>query len=102
MTEINKEENNMADFNLELPFKVIPEFKGTFGELQSFLKIIEIINITLKNEAKTSPIDFIVNVKLKSTVRTAISTQECKTFNNLKYTLTSRYKTKKKHSSNTK
>ena len=38
---------------------------------------------------------FIVNVQLNSTIRTAIGTQECKTFDNLKDAWTSRCKTKK-------
>ena len=85
----------MADFNLELSFKVIPEFNGKYEGLQSFLKIVEIIDNSLKTKAMQPLIDFIINVKLSYTVRTSISTSECKTFEDLKNLLTASYKTKR-------
>ena len=48
------------------------------------IKIVEIIDKSLKTEAKQPFIDFIVNVKLSSTVGISIRTSECKTFENLK------------------
>ena len=59
----------MADFNLELSFKVVPEFKGNQEDLQPFLKIVKIINDSLKVEAKKTLIDFVVNLKLNSLAR---------------------------------
>ena len=62
----------MADFNIELTFKVVPEFKGGQEELIPFLKIVKILYDTLKTEAKKTFLDFIVNVKLNTLVRTAL------------------------------
>ena len=59
----------MADFNLELSFKVVPEFKGSQEDLQPFLKIVKILNDSLKVEAKKTLIDFVVNLKLNSLAR---------------------------------
>ena len=64
-----KKEIKMADFNLELSFKVMPEFKGNQEDLQPFLKIVKIINDSLKVEAKKTLIDFVVNLKLNSLAR---------------------------------
>ena len=64
-----KKEIKMADFNLELSFKVVPEFKGSQEDLQPFLKIVKILNDSLKVEAKKTLIDFVVNLKLNSLAR---------------------------------
>ena len=62
----------MADFNLELAFNVVHEFKGNQEELQPFLKIVKIINDSLKVEEMKRLIDFIIDVKLNSIARTTI------------------------------
>ena len=81
--------------NLELCFKVIPDFKGKTEELQPFLKIIEIINNSIKPEDRILLIDFVKNIKCNSVVRTVIGTTRCETIEDLKTILTERYKIKK-------
>lgn len=86
---------SMSDFNLELSFKIVPEFKGSQQELTPFLKIVKIIYDTLKTEAKTTFIDFVKNVKLNSTVRTSIGTNICENYETLEKLLYDRYKSSK-------
>lgn len=64
----------MADFNLEIALKVIPEFSGNYKELHSFLTIVELINDGLAIEQKPILLNFVYNVKLTTVVRTAVST----------------------------
>ena len=85
----------MADFNLELSFKVVPEFKGNQEDLQPFLKIIKIINDSLKVEAKKTLIDFVVNIKLNSLARTAIGDTTVDWYEILEEKLTERYRSPK-------
>ena len=89
---IVKKEIKMSDFNLELTFKVMPEFKGNQEDLQAFLKIVKIINDSLKIEAKKTLIDFVVNVKLNSLARTAIGGTTVETYEILEQKLTERYR----------
>ena len=85
----------MATFNLELCFKVIPEFKGNHDDLTPFLKTIEFIHNSLKESDRPTLIDFVRSIKLSSTVKTAISTVVCNSYESLVTTLTNRYKSKK-------
>ena len=78
----------MADFNLELAFNVVHEFKGNQEELQPFLKIVKIINDSLKVEERKTLIDFITNVKLNSLAGTAIGGTTVNTYEILKEKLT--------------
>ena len=57
----------MADFNIELTVKMVPEFKCSKEELITFLKLVK----NLYDKLKTY-LDFIVNVKLNTLVRTAL------------------------------
>lgn len=88
---------NMAtqNFNLEVALKTIPEFTGNYRELKSFLTIIELIKTSLAADQETQLLKFVFNVKLSSTVRTALGTSAPTTFDDLKKCLTDRYKTTK-------
>ena len=85
--------HKMADYNIELTFTVVPEFKGGQEELIPFFKIVKILYDTLKTEAKKTFLDFIVNVKLNTLVRTALGGTEINTLQTLEDKLTDRYKT---------
>ena len=63
--------------------------------MQPFLKIIEIINNSIKPEDRILLIDFVKNIKCNSVVRTVIGTTRCETIEDLKTILTERYKIKK-------
>ena len=84
--------HKMADYNIELTFTVVPEFKGGQEELIPFLKIVKILYDTLKTEAKKTFLDFIVNVKLNTLLRTALGGTEINTLQTLEEKLTDRYK----------
>ena len=85
----------MADFNLELAFNVVHEFKGNQEELQPFLKIVKIINDSLKVEERKTLIGFITNVKLNYLARTTIEDTTVATYEILKEKLTERYRSHK-------
>lgn len=91
----DRTETNMSNFNLETSLKVIPEFTGNYKELPAFLKIVDIIYNSLAIEAKTTLIDFVLNVKLTPSVRTALGTVDIKNHTDLKNALQNRYKTTK-------
>lgn len=52
----------MAELNLETAMKIVPIYDGKYKELDSFLKIVEILYSTLTTTAKPLLIDFITNV----------------------------------------
>ena len=86
---------SMATFNLETAIKIIPEFKGNYKDLQSFLTIVELIEKTLDNANKAILISFVYNAKLSNLVRTVIGVSEPKTFQELKESLINRYRSKR-------
>lgn len=82
-------------FSLETALKVIPEFAGNYKELNSFLTIVELVNNGLAVDQREVLIKFVYNVKLATTVRTALGTSAPTSFSTLKTILTSRYKNTK-------
>lgn len=58
---------DMAEINLETVMKIVPIFDGKYKELDSLLKIVEILCSSLTIIAKSLLIDFITNVKLSPT-----------------------------------
>lgn len=91
--EKDKEEQpNMSDFDLGMAMKAIPVFSGNYKELDSFLKIVEIINKGLKITCTQQLIDFVFHVKLGINVKTALGNTEPSNFETLKTLLEERYK----------
>lgn len=91
--EKEKEINNkMADFDLGIAMKAIPMFSGNFKELDSFLKIVEIIHKGLKTTCTQQLIEFVFHVKLGINVKTALGNTDPNDFETLKSLLEERYK----------
>lgn len=83
----------MTEFDINTSLKVVPEFNGNYKDLNSFLKITELIYKTLTDNAKKTFIEFIREVKLGNKVRTAIGILEpIDNFEKLSNELTKIYK----------
>lgn len=86
-------ERTMASFNIEVALKAIPTFLGNRQELESFLKITEILYGGLDSGGKKALIDFVYYAKLSSCVRTTLGTISVPTdFGTLKQKLLEAYK----------
>ncbi|KAL9875712.1 uncharacterized protein ACN427_013758 [Glossina fuscipes fuscipes] len=80
------------DFNLEIASKSIPTFTGNYKDINCFLKVVEIINRTLKEEAKPQLIEYTFYCKLSSNVQTALANEIPTTLQELKTTLENKFK----------
>lgn len=81
---------------MELVEKMVPMFNGNQSELVRFLKVVKLINDGLTEADKLVLIDFVIDFKLGSAVRTAICLTAIPiTFEQLKTELESTYKSTK-------
>lgn len=86
----------MADLNMETTMKIVPNFTGSYKEIDSFLKIVELLYNSLSTDGKRQLIEVVFHIKFSPKVKTIIGTcSEPTDFLNLSVLLKEKFKSNK-------